>query len=264
MKIGFIGAGNMAEAIIAGLLRTKTAKPSEIIISDIIKPRLAELKKKYGVVPALSNNAVIRGSEVIIVAVKPKDAGSIKEALADIKQGAFIISIMAGITTGFFEKTGKKLPVIRVMPNTPALVLSGMAGICKGKFASRTQLEKTKKIFAAAGKVLEVEEKLMDAVTAVSGSGPAYVFLFAEALLDAAIKCGIDKASAKLLVANTLLGGAKMILESSEEPAILRRKVTSPGGTTAAALSIFEKREFKEIIIQAVKAAKKRSKELAQ
>ncbi|OGF46525.1 MAG: pyrroline-5-carboxylate reductase [Candidatus Firestonebacteria bacterium RIFOXYC2_FULL_39_67] len=264
MKIGFIGAGNMAEAIIAGLLKSKTAESSDILVSDLLRPRLAELEKKYGVVPAASNRAVISNCEAIIIAVKPKDADFVREALTVIKPASFVISIMAGITTGYFEKTDLKIPVIRVMPNTPALVLAGMAGICKGKNATKAHLEKAKLILSAVGKVIEVEEKLMDAVTSISGSGPAYVFLFAEALLEAAKKSGIDKAIAKILVANTLMGAAKMILESGEEPSILREKVTSPGGTTAAALEVFESMKFKEIVGKAVEAAEKRSKEMTK
>ncbi|MFH1074154.1 MAG: pyrroline-5-carboxylate reductase [Candidatus Firestonebacteria bacterium] len=264
MKIGFIGAGNMAEAVIAGLIKSKTVEPSDILISDIQKNRLIELEKKYGVVSADSNRAVITGSEAIILAVKPKDVDNVKEVFAAIKQGSFIISIMAGITTSFFEKNDMKIPVVRVMPNTPALVLSGMTGMCQGKYANRVHMEKAKVILSAVGKVVEVEEKLMDSLTSISGSGPAYVFLFAEALLEAAEKNGIDKATAKLLVANTLMGGAKMVLESGEEPSVLRRKVTSPGGTTAAALSVFENMKFKEIVGKAVEAAKKRSKEMTR
>jgi len=264
MRIGFIGAGNMAEAIIAGVLKSKAVKPSDILISDVLKPRLAELAKKYGVVPAASNSEVISNSEAIILAVKPKDAESIKDALTVIKPSSFIVSIMAGITTSFFEKNGAMIPVVRVMPNTPALVLSGMAGVCKGKFANMEHMEKTKIILSAVGKVVEVEEELMDALTSISGSGPAYVFLFAEALLEAAEKSGIDKATAKILVANTLMGGAKMILESGDEPAVLREKVTSPGGTTAAALAVFESLKFKEIVGKAVDAARNRSKEMTK
>ena len=264
MKIGFIGAGNMAEAIIAGLLKSKGAVPSDILISDVLKPRLDALQKKYGVIPAASNRAAITNSEAIILAVKPKDACFVKETLSVIRPSSFVISIMAGITTGFFEDGKVKIPVVRVMPNTPALVLSGMAAICKGKYADETHLEKTRKILESVGKVVEVEEKLMDAVTAVSGSGPAYVFLFAEALLEAAEKSGIDKETAKILVANTLQGGAKMILESGEEPSVLRERVTSPGGTTAAALAVFENMKFKEIIGKAVEAAKNRSKEMSK
>ena len=162
------------------------------------------------------------------------------------------------------EKNGAMIPVVRVMPNTPALVLSGMAGVCKGKFANMEHMEKTKIILSAVGKVVEVEEELMDALTSISGSGPAYVFLFAEALLEAAEKSGIDKATAKILVANTLMGGAKMILESGDEPAVLREKVTSPGGTTAAALAVFESLKFKEIVGKAVDAARNRSKEMTK
>jgi pyrroline-5-carboxylate reductase len=263
MKIGFIGAGNMAEAIIAGLIKSKEAAPSDIIISDILKNRLAELEKKYGVVPAASNRAVICNAEAIILAVKPKDAGYLKEALTVIKPGSFIISIMAGVTTGYFEETEAKIPVIRVMPNTPALVLAGMTGLCKGRYASNEHMSKAKLILSAVGKVIEVEEKLMDAVTSISGSGPAYVFLFAEALLEAAEKSGLDKVTAEILIANTLMGAAKMILESGEELSALREKVTSPGGTTAAALAVFEKMKFKDMVAKAVEAAIIRSVEIA-
>jgi len=264
MRIGFIGAGNMAEALIAGLIKSKTAAPADILISDLLKPRIDELQKKYGVTPGLSNRAVISNSEAIILAVKPKDAGFVRETLTVLRPGSFVISIMAGITTSYFENTDAKIPLLRVMPNTPALVLAGMAAVCKGKYATAKQLDKTKVILGSVGKVVEVEEKYMDAVTAISGSGPAYLFYFAEALLEAAKKTGLDEKTAKLLVENTLLGSAKMLSESTEAPSALRAKVTSPGGTTAAALEVFEKMNFKQIINEAVEAARKKSKEISK
>ncbi len=270
MKIGFVGAGNMAEGIIKGLIVSGTVKPADIIVSDIRKDRLTKLKKIYGVRLAVSNEELVNSSEVVILAIKPKDIDSVSMALKNLKPDSMILSILAGISTSHIEKLaaggikGKKVPVIRVMPNMPAMMLAGVSGISKGKYAKKGHYKKAEVIFKAVGEVTKVAEQLMDAVTAISGSGPAYLFLFAEAFLEAAIKIGMDAKTAKILVYNTLSGGAKLMSASKDTPAMLRQKVTSPNGTTAAALAVFESRDFKKIVLHAVEAAKKRSEEMTK
>jgi len=266
MKLGFIGAGNMAEAIIRGVLAAKAAKPSDIMISDISSLRLKALKKACKVKPAADNKELISKSSVVIIAVKPKD---IDAALADLKlnlkKGTTVVSIAAAISSAYIEKgIGKKNAVIRVMPNTPALVLSGMAALSRGRYAKEGDVRKAKKILGAVGNVIEVDEKLMDIVTAISGSGPAYVFLFIEALVEAGMKLGLGKEVAETLVYNTVLGSAKMVIDTKETPGVLRQRVTSPGGTTMEAIQVLENREFKATVEAAVKACMDKSKLLTK
>ena len=266
MKIGFIGAGNMAEAIIKGVLAVKVFKPEEILISDIKKDRLDYLKGSCKVAVAADSKSLIEKADVIVIAVKPKDVDAVLSGLkSSLKKDTLIVSIAAGISIKYIEdKVYPGASVIRVMPNTPALICEGMAALSKGKNVSKSQLETAMKILGATGKVVEVNEKYMDAVTAVSGSGPAYVFFFFEALSEAAVKLGLEKETADILAFNTIYGAAKMVLETKEDPSSLRNKVTSPGGTTLAALKVFEKKGFKEIVFNAVKAASDRSKELTK
>ena len=266
MKTGFIGAGNMAEAIIRGLIRAKLSAPEDILIADISVERLEFLKKECGVIAAKDNASLVASVDTVVIAVKPKDADS---ALQDIKEnskpGTLVISIAAAISTSYIEaRTGGRVPVIRVMPNTPALVGSGMAALCAGKLAKAGDVAAAKKLLSAVGKVIEVEEAQMDIVTAVSGSGPAYVFLFLEGLVEAGVKYGLKQEEAETLAYNTVLGSAKLVLETGDSPEALRKRVTSPGGTTLEAVAVFENREFKKIIEAAVKACMDKSKKLTK
>ncbi len=266
MKTGFIGAGNMAEAIIRGLIRAKLSAPEEILISDISVERLEFLKKECGVITAKDNASLVASVDTVVIAVKPKDVDA---ALLDIKEnskaGTLIVSIAAAISTGYIEaRTGGKTPVIRVMPNTPALVGSGMAALCAGKAAGKNEIAAAIKLLSAVGKVIEVKEEQMDIVTAVSGSGPAYVFLFLEGLIAAGVKFGLKPEEAETLAYNTVLGSAKLVLETGESPETLRKRVTSPGGTTMEAVAVFENRDFKKIIEAAVKACMDKSKKLTR
>jgi pyrroline-5-carboxylate reductase len=266
MKIGFLGAGNMAEALIRGVLKAKAFKAKDILISDLSSERLNYLARSCKVKAAKDNASLIAGSNAVIIAVKPRDIdGALAEIKANIKKDAPVISIAAAISTAYIEAgIGGKNPVIRAMPNTPALVLSGMAAVSKGKFAGEKDIALAKKILGSVGKVIEVDEVLMDIVTAVSGSGPAYVFLFIEALVEAGIKNGLGKQAAETLAYNTVLGAAKMVIETQEAPGVLRQRVTSPGGTTMEAIKVFENREFKAVIEAAVKACMEKSKQLTK
>ncbi|MGM0419175.1 MAG: pyrroline-5-carboxylate reductase [Thermodesulfobacteriota bacterium] len=277
LKTGFIGAGNMAEAIAASIIREKISTPDSVFISDINDQRINLMKTKYSVEPCYSNHELIEKSEIIILAVKPQILKeTIKESFKDTdfsKQRKLIISIAAGIKTetienalySFTDDSGaENFPVIRVMPNTPSLAGCGMSGISKGKNADDTDIEKTEKIMKSMGKTLITEEEKMDAVTAVSGSGPAYFFLFIESLVSAGIKLGFDKDQSFDLVLQTAKGAIALLEQTGETPEDLRRKVTSKGGTTEAALNTFMENNFKETILKSVKAAADRANELSR
>ena len=265
-KIGFIGAGNMAGALVNGILQARLLSPQAMFASDVKDAQLKKIKKSYGIQTCKDNTQVISKVNTVVLAIKPQN---IEEVLSEITpvitKKHLIISIVAGITTRHIAKhLGGNLPVIRVMPNTPALIQEGASVLSAGKHATETHLKKALKLFSAVGKVVTVDEHLMDAVTGLSGSGPAYVFLFIEALADAGVKMGLSRSTAQLLAMQTCLGAAKMVSETGEHPAKLRDMVTSPGGTTITGLHKLEAGGLRNTIIDAVEAATKRSKELGQ
>lgn len=256
--IGIIGGGNMGEALIKGLYSKYSVHVCETNID-----RVKYLRKKYpGIV--LGDLKVVEAVSVIILAIKPQDMEGLLKQIPVGKNKLFI-SIAAGLTTKFFEKhLGGQVRVIRAMPNMPALIGEGITGICAGKFAQSTDLKLAQSILDAIGQTLVVKETMMDAITAVSGSGPAYVFLFVEQWINAAEKLGFEQSQAKQLVYKTLLGSAHLLEQSQYSAAELRVKVTSKGGTTQAALDVFTKRKFDQLMKEALVAAKKRAKELAK
>jgi len=263
-QIGIIGAGNMGAAIVRGTLQRGLFEPENVALCDVIAEKAHVLARELHVRALETAFEVTREASIVLIAVKPQVMG---ECLEDIKEAVerskLIISIAAGITTGFIEqRLGKDVRVVRVMPNTPALVGAGATAICAGSNAVDNDLDEAEKIFAALGKVYRFDETLIDAVTAVSGSGPAYLFLFAESLQEAAIEVGLPESEAPGLVAQTLFGASKLLMESSDTAATLREKVTSPGGTTEAALAIFADRGFEQSVLAAVKGALLRAKEL--
>jgi pyrroline-5-carboxylate reductase len=263
-KIGIIGGGNMGGAIIKGVINAKLFLPSDINIYDIDKEKCDKLKKDFNLTPSPSLENIIKTSGPILLAVKPQD---ITKLLKDISQFItskhLIISIAAGISTSFISDHLKKdIPIIRVMPNTPALIGKGMSVLSKGAYANDQHIEIAQNIFRVLGETVILEEGLQDAVTAISGSGPAYFFLMIESLINSAIEAGIPKETAKLLVIQTALGASSLAKASPDTPEKLRQKVTSPGGTTEAALKVFKTEKFEEIIRKAVQAAIKRAKEL--
>ncbi len=262
-KIGFIGGGNMAEAIIKGLL-AGGVQAGAIMVAEPISLRRSFLSSEYSVLTD-DNLDVARQADIIILAVKPQVAASVLTSLEPaITSNKLIISIMAGISTGFIEETlTNGVRVVRSMPNTPALIQAAATAVCPGRKATDQDIEVAREIFSLVGTVVTVPEKQMDAVTGLSGSGPAYVFTFIEALSDAGVKNGLQRDVALQLAVQTVLGAARMMAESTEHPAQLRDKVTSPGGTTIAALHALEKDGFRGVVMDAVDAACKRSKELA-
>lgn len=264
LTIGFIGGGNMAEAIIKGLVAGGMA-PRNIVISDPVLDRRAHLATTLQVRTSDDNAEVAKEADLIVLAIKPQLAASVLSSLeGGVTPQKLVVSIMAGISTTFIEESLQNgTRVVRAMPNTPALVQTAATAICGGRRATAEDMEIAKELFALVGTVCSVGEKLMDAVTGVSGSGPAYAFSFIEALADAGVKNGLPRDVAAGLAVQTVLGAARLVQESSEHPAVLRDRVSSPGGTTIAALHTLENGRFHGLVMDAVDAAVKRSKELA-
>ena len=261
--IAFIGAGNMAEALIRGLLAAKTVNASQIIATDVRPERLGELEKAFGIRTTQDNAAAASDSDVILLAVKPQQMTAVLASLKP-RSNAVIISIAAGIPTSRIERElGGKPRVIRVMPNTPALVGEGAAALARGAHASTDDAAVANTILAAVGTTVSVGEEMLDAVTALSGSGPAYIFYVAEAMIEAGKNAGLPDDIARQLTIQTIKGAGKLLAESNESPAELRRKVTSPGGTTEAALKVMTERRLLETFNEAIAAATKRGKELS-
>ena len=276
-KIGFIGAGNMGEAMINGLIRSGLCEPGEIWASDVRDARLRQLKDSYGIRTSVRNAEVFDAVDILILAVKPQHMDEVLQGLAgslprSIKGVKLIMSIAAGfpirqiegrLYPPLDENAKGLLPIVRVMPNTPALVLSGMAGMSGNQFAKEGDLNDARTIMEAVGKVITFEEKDLDAVTALSGSGPAYVFYFIESLVEAGVELGLRPSHALHLAVETVKGAAILLQETGKPVASLREMVTSKGGTTEAALNVLERKKFKEALIEAVRAAARRSKELS-
>jgi pyrroline-5-carboxylate reductase len=265
-KIGIIGCGNMGGALLARLSAV-VEKSTALMASDHDLKRREEIQTKYRMTPAIDNNYLVKNSEVIVIAVKPQDFESLlsHEVCRGVSKDKLIISIAAGVGTKHIEKViGPGVPVIRAMPNMPAIIGESMTAICGGSAAGKEHIAIATDIFKTIGDVVEVDEKLMDAVTAVSGSGPAYFFYLVESLIAAAVEHGIDKKNATKLAVKTALGSARLLEALGEDPEELRRKVTSKGGTTEAAFGVFEEKEMTHIIKAAVSKACERSRELSK
>lgn len=264
-KIAFLGGGNMAEALIKGLLAADVAKSGQMLVTDASKERLEALKR-YNIGVETSNTAAVKAAGIVLLCVKPQVIDAVLNEISGVADGSkLVISIAAGITTGRIEKLLTQGPrVIRVMPNTPALVLAGAAGIAAGTKAGQDDMAVAQSIFNAIGRSVVVDEKLMDAVTGLSGSGPAYVFMIIDALSDAGVKEGLPRPLALELAAQTVYGSAKMVLETKEHPGKLRDMVTSPGGTTIEGLHALEKGRLRATLMNAVEAAAARSRELGK
>ena len=263
-KIGFIGGGNMAEAIIKGLLAGGVPADS-IMVAEPLPARRDMLSSVYAVQASDDSQLVARKADIVILAIKPQMAAAVLTTLAPaITADKLVVSFMAGISTAFIEEAldGDER-VVRAMPNTPALIQAAATAICPGSRADEIDLDMARYIFALCGTVVTIPEKLMDAVTGLSGSGPAYVFSFIEALSDAGVKNGLPRDTALQLSVQTVLGAARMVSETGEHPALLKEKVTSPGGTTIAGLHALENGRFRGLVMDAVDAASLRSKELA-
>ena len=263
-KIAFIGGGNMAEAIMRGLMREEVGVG--VCVAEISPKRRDELTAKFPNARVVGDAAeAATWGDVVILAVKPQHASVVLDLLEPvITPQKLVISIMAGITTAKIEENLKPgCRVIRTMPNTPALIGAGATAVCGGRKASDSDLDLARQLFSLTGSAVCVDEKQMDAVTGLSGSGPAYVFTFIEALADAGVKNGLPRDVAAQLAAQTVLGSARMVVETGEHPTLLKEKVTSPGGTTIAGLHALENGGFRGTVMNAVEAACLRSRELA-
>ncbi len=263
--IGFIGAGNMAEAMIRGLLRGGDFAIAQIAASGPREERMRELRDAYGIY-ATTDNKVPAASEIVVLSVKPQILSRVLDDVGStISSDALVISIAAGIPVAAIQaRLAPGTRVVRAMPNTPALVDAAATAIARGEYASDSDLEEAKRIFDAIGTTVILDESLMDAVTGLSGSGPAYVFLILEALSDAGVKVGLSRRTSQLLAAQTVLGSAKMLLETNEHPGKLKDMVTSPGGTAITGLHTLEHGGVRTTLMNAVEAATRRSRELGE
>lgn len=265
-KLAIIGGGKMGEALVGGLTHSGWCDPTEIVVSEPHPERRAHLEKTYGISVTDDSVAAITGAENVLLAVKPQDMDTVLDLIGpSIVSGQLVMTIAAGITIARLEgRFAVDVPVIRVMPNTPALLREGAAAIAAGTHATDAHMARADGILQAVGRVVHLPEKYLDAVTGVSGTGPAYVFFLAESLIEAAVGVGLPRDVATELTVQTLLGSARMLRDTGRHPVELREEVTSPGGTTVAAMRVLERAGVKSAFLDAVRAATERSRELAE
>jgi len=263
--VGFIGTGNMAEALIRGLVRAGVAEPAQLVGSNPRRERCGEMAERYGIRTTTDNVEVARQADILVLSVKPQ---LMERVLAEIgphiHSKALVVSIAAGIPIAVIEARLPQARVIRTMPNTPALVGAGATAIAAGGHATEADLAAARRIFDSVGMTVVLEESQLDAVTGLSGSGPAYIFLIIEALSDAGVKVGLSRHNAQALAAQTVLGSAKLLIETGEHPGRLKDMVTSPGGTAIAGLHTLEAGGLRTTLMNAVEAATRRSRELGE
>jgi pyrroline-5-carboxylate reductase len=265
-KIGMLGTGNMASALVRGLLSSKTLSPDQIRGSDVRAEHLAELEQKYGIKTTTNNSELLAWANVVVLAVKPQVIDRVLDQVAgDFSSDTLVISVAAGVPIRSIEA---RLPagarVLRAMPNTAAIALAGATGVAPGSRATPEDVKFTKALFDAVGRTVVLDESLIDAVTGLSGSGPAYIMLIIEALADGGVKVGLHRETALLLAAQTVYGSAKLLLETGEHPGRLKDMVTSPGGTAIAGLHTLESGGLRRTLIDAVEVATKRAVELGE
>ena len=265
-KLAIIGGGKMGEALISGLVHSGWGEPAEIIVCEIHAERREALGKAYGVTVTDDVVAAVRDSSVVLLAVKPQDMETVLgEISAFVTPQHLLITIAAGIPISFLQnRLAANVPVVRAMPNTPALLREGAAAIAGGTHATESHMMQADQILSTVGRIVHLPEKHLDAVTGVSGTGPAYLFFLAESLIEAAVGVGLPRDVATELTVQTLLGAARMLRETGRHPVELREDVTSPGGTTVAAMRVLERAGVKSAFLDAVRAATERSRELAE
>jgi pyrroline-5-carboxylate reductase len=264
MTVAIIGAGVMGETLLSGLIRAGR-NVDDLLVGEKRRERATELQERYGVT-VVSNLEAARTADTLALVVKPQDMSDLLAEIAPVvRPGQLVVSLAAGITTAFIEsRLPEGVAVVRVMPNTPALVDEGMAAISRGSHCDESHLLEAEALMASTGRVLRVPEKQQDAVTAVSGSGPAYLFFVVEAMIEAGVHLGLPRATASELVVQTVVGSAKLLRETGEHPVVLRERVTSPGGTTAAAVRELEDHKVRAAFLSALEAARDRSRALAE
>ena len=263
-QTAILGAGVMGETLLSGLVRAGR-RVDHLLVGEKRPERARELEERYGVA-VVSNVEAARKADTVTLVVKPQDMGDLLDEIAPVlRAGQLVVSLAAGITTAFIEsRVPEGVAVVRVMPNTPALVDEGMAAISPGSHCDDAHLAEVEALMASTGKVLRVPERQMDAVTAISGSGPAYLFFVVESMIEAGVHLGLPRATATDLVVQTVVGSATMLRETGTHPVVLREQVTSPGGTTAAALRELEIHRVRAAFLAAMEAARDRSRELAE
>ena len=264
MKLGFIGTGNMATAMMGGIIENHIAAPEEIIGADPFAPGRERVKEKYGIRVTGDNNEVVKNAEVVILSVKPQFYADVIAGIRDsVTDSHLIITIAPGKTLAWLaEQFQKPVKIVRTMPNTPAMVGDGMTGACKNAYVTDGDMEKALSILNGFGKAELVPEHMMDAVVAVSGSSPAYVFMLIEAMADAAVSGGIPRNQAYKFAAQAVLGSAKMVLETGRHPGELKDMVCSPAGTTIESVRVLEEKGFRSAVIEAMKKCEEISKSL--
>jgi len=265
MKLGFIGTGRMAEAILRGLISSKAFSKNNLIISDKDSNRSKQVSKKYNVKAAENNVEAASASDVIILAVKPQSMNAVLSEIAGkVAARQLVISIAAGITLKSIEKYLVKVPVVRTMPNNPCLIGEGITAMCGGKFAQERDMRTAEKIFSSVGDAIRVEEKYMNAITALSGSGPAFVYEAVDAMTNGGIEAGLPKELSATLAKMTVLGSIKTMIKTKKSPEELKSMVASPGGTTVAGLRVLDEANFKGALKKAVIKASARAKEISE
>lgn len=264
--IGFIGCGNMGQAMIGGITKAKLVAPKNIIVGDLNEKSLKKAAEKYGIRTTTDNNEVAENADILVLSVKPNLYPIVIKGIKDhVKENVTIVTIAAGKNIkGTEEMFGRKLKIVRVMPNTPALVGEGMAAICPNDKVTKEETEEVLHIFESFGKGEIVNEKLMDVVTSVSGSSPAFVYMFIEAMADAAVLDGMPRNQAYKFAAQAVLGSAKMVLDTGEHPGALKDMVCSPGGTTIEGVAALEEKGFRNAVISAVRKTTQKSIELSK
>lgn len=264
-KIACIGAGQMAEAFIGGLLAAKITEPADVWATDPSEPRRDLIKQRFGIRVGSDNHEAVRWADTVLLAVKPQMLGPVLTDLSSSLSGRLIVSIAAGMTIQYVsDRLSAGARVVRVMPNAPAMVREGMSVLAFGTTVTDADKHAVRTMFESVGRVAVVDEPLMDAVTGLSGSGPAYIFMAIEALADGGVKMGLPRAVAELLAAQTAVGAARTVLETGEHPGRLKDRVASPGGTTIAGLHQLEQGGVRASLIAAVRAATERARELGQ
>ena len=264
-RLAIIGTGRMGEALLSGLLRSGWPEPSQVTVTSRREERCRDLEQRFGVDATTDNQAAIADADVVILAVKPQSIAALLAADAGaFREGHTVISVIAGVPTSTIEDAIGGLPVVRVMSNVPVQVDEAMSVVSAGRHADEAHLEIAEKILGHVGRVLRLPEEHLDSVTALSGSGPAYFFLLAEAMIDAGILLGLPRDTATELIIQTMVGSAKMLRDTGRHPVELREMVTSPGGTTIAAIRVLEEERVRAAFLNAIEAAKLRSEELAR
>ena len=264
-KLGFIGGGNMTEALVRGLITSSFIEAKSVFVSDPIQERLDFLHKEYKVKTTTDNREVVQKCDILILAIKPQVVGKALESFKDLADSSkLVISVAAGVSINIIEDIldadgKKKVSVVRAMPNTPSLVQEGVTAICSSDHATKTDVKIAHRVFEAVGQTVDVEEVHIDAVTGLSGSGPAYIFMIIEALSDAGVKVGLSREVSNALTIQTVLGSAKLARESGKHPGELKDMVTSPGGTTISGLHTLEEGGLRTTLMNAVEIATQRS-----